>query len=322
MRPESSTVKHARPSTLADRPPSRTPGHRLTHPRWAFIGLLVCVALAVPVLALAWSALRAPDALQRTETTGSVDYGIGLDYTFSGDRSTVYPSGTVDATTNAGGAVLANGPLYSRLLDRLDVTLAFRATEDGAERLTSTYTVEVDVSTPGGWATTIQTIDGERFRREATETVSVDLRDVARRVQAVGELTGVGGDSYTIEVQPELTVTAVTDSSPVDDSIRTPMTFTVEGNLITADAVEASESTPLTRNVTERAVYAVGPLEMRTQPARAVLSGLSLVLVAGIVWFASVLFGVSDCSSRTASRPATDRRSSTWPRPPHRPARS
>jgi hypothetical protein len=69
------------------------------------------------------------------------------------------------------------------------------------------------------------------------------------------------------------------------------MTFEVADNLITPSVLEASEASELTRTVRERASYAVGAFEMGTQAARAVLAGLSLVLVAGMAWFASVLFG-------------------------------
>jgi hypothetical protein len=69
------------------------------------------------------------------------------------------------------------------------------------------------------------------------------------------------------------------------------MTFAVENNLITANAIEASEVRDLTRSIDEQATYGVGPFNMGTQAARGLLGGFALVLVAGIAWFASVLFG-------------------------------
>ena len=268
-----------------------TGGGRFTQPRWAFVGLVVAALLALPVLALTWSALRSPDATERTETIGSVDYGIGLDYRFTGPPSAVYPDGAVEGVRNAAGAVAADGPLYSRLLDRLDVTVAFRAAEEGADRLTSTYALEAAVETPGGWRTELATVESSRFDGSATETVSVDLPAVARQVASVAALTGVGGDAYTITVSPTLDIEAVAGSNTVAELTAAPMTFEVEGNIISAKAVETSDSQQLTRTVSEPAMYTAGPVEMETQPARAALSGLALVLVAGIVWFASVLFG-------------------------------
>lgn len=266
-------------------------GSRFTQPRWAFIGLLICAGMALPVLGLTWSALRAPDSIERTEPTGSIDYGIGLDFRFSGTPSAVYPDGTVEASRNAAGALVADSPLYSRLVDRLDVTVAFRATESNASRLRSDYSIDVLVETPGGWSTTLESVGEESFERSTSETIAIDLPAVLSQVESVAELTGVGGDSYTIRVSPRLAIQAEIEGDDVNEELTAPMSFTVEGNLITAEAVEASDTRTLTRTVSQRAMYSIGPVEMRTQPARATLSGLALVLVAGIAWFASVLFG-------------------------------
>lgn len=287
------TGRHVRDAPPGDPVVAALPSRwvRLTRPRWAFAGLIASVLLAVPVLAMGWSALRAPDSTQRIEHFGTVDYGIGLDYQFTGEKSAVYPSGTVDATRNAAGALIPSDPLYSRLLDRLVVTVAFRATEDGADRLSSIYALEVAVETPGGWSTDVETISSTPFDRTARETVEIDLDAVADQVAAVAELTGVGGDSYTIVLSPRLDVTGGTRDASVQDELTAPITFSVEGNLITAEALETSRTEDLTRTVGERAKYAIGPFEMRTQAARGVLSGLTLVLVAGMAWFASVLFG-------------------------------
>jgi len=264
---------------------------RFTEPRWAFFGLLASVALAVPALAMTWSALRAPDSTTRVEAIGVVDYGIGLDYRFRGEPSAVYPDGRVTAARNAAGALLPSDPLYSRLLDRLGVTVAFRSDASGAEDLESTYAVDVVVETPGGWSTTLDEVEVTDFDGSAAQEFIIDLDAVAAQVQSVADLTGVGGDAYTITVTPRLEVNASADGSTVDEQLSSPMTFAVEGNLITADAIEVSDSQELTRTVSQRAEYAIGPYELRTQAARAVLSGWALVLVAGIVWFASVLFG-------------------------------
>lgn len=292
--PEATPVKHLKredpaPSPIA--PPGVSRATRLTHPRWAFIGLVVSVALALPVLAVTWSALRAPDSTQRVERVGQVDYGVGLDYRFTGAKSAVYPTGEVSTTRGAAGAVVPNDPLYTRLLDRLEVDLAFRADADGADRLTSTYALEVRVETPGGWSTTLDTIAPTRFDGSTTETVAIDLRAVALQVAAVADLTGVGGDAYTIEVVPTLELAGGTVVGPVQERLDAPITFASEGNLITANALEMSERQELTRTIDERATYAVGPFDLGTQAARGLLGGLALVIVAGIAWFASVLFG-------------------------------
>jgi signal peptidase I len=293
---ETPTMKHLRrtqPTPSVPRSPIAAPSRaaRFTQPRWAFVGLLVSCALAVPLLAITWSALRAPDSTQRLEAVGQLNAGIALDYRFVGAPSAVYPTGEVSASRSPTGAIVADAPLYSRLLDALEVRLAFQSDADGASDLASVYAVDVLVESPGGWSTTLKSIEPTPFEGSATQGVAVNLREVAERVAGVAELTGVGGDAYTVTVTPTLDLTGSSGAGQVQEQLAAPMTFAVENNLITANAIEASESKELTRTVAERATYEVGPVEMGTQAARGLLGGLTLVLVAAIVWFASVLFG-------------------------------
>lgn len=264
---------------------------RITQPRWAFVGLLAATVLSVPVVALAWSALRAPDSTSTIEQIGYVDYGIAVGYRFSGAPSAVYPTGVVTTTQNAAGAVVPDDPLYSRLLDVLDVDLSFRAAAEGADRMVSTFGVEVVVDTPGGWSTTLQTGAPAAFDGADSQTISIDLRAVAAQVASVAELTGVGGDAYTISVLPALELSGETATGELHEQLAAPLTFAIESNVITPNAVDAFQREALTRSVDERATYAVGPFELGTQTARGLLGGIALVLVAGIAWFASVLFG-------------------------------
>lgn len=279
------------PAAVAEPRPASSRFGRMTEPRWAFAGLVASALLAVPVLGMTWSALRAPDSTQRIEPIGQVEHRIGVDYRFTGPRSAVYPTGEVGTTRNPAGALTPTDPLYARLLRTLEVDLAFQAEADGADRMTSGYAVEVALETPGGWSTVLDTVEAEDFEGTATETVEVDLVEVAEQVAEVATLTGVGGEAHTITITPTLDVTGTADAVVLDEQVTAPLTFTVEGNLITANAVDASQTRELTRTVADPARYTVGPFRLGTQSARGLLGGLALVLVAGIAWFASVLFG-------------------------------
>jgi signal peptidase I len=277
---------------------------RLTRPRWAFVGLVVFLVLALPVLGMTWSALRSPDSTQRLEPIGAVDHGIDLDYSFRGPASVVYPDGAVGTTSGADGEVIPDGPLYSRLLDTLVVEVALWANAAGADRVESTYAIDVAVEAPGGWSTQLDSVEPQPIDGATTERFEIDLRDVANRVAWVTTLTGVGGGTHTISVTPRLDVRGIAGAEVIDQTLTAPATFTAEGNLITAEASEASERRELTRPVSESARYGIGPLSLETQTARGLFSGLALVLVAGIAWFSSVLFaGVGlDEPDRIAAR--------------------
>lgn len=299
-RPEITSPDPAAPETtmediVTSTPPPRsstpTRAARFTEPRWAFVGLVVASILAVPAIAMTWSALRAPDTTSRIESVGGVDYGVTLDYRFEGAPSAVYPDGVVTAERSVAGALTTSDPLYTRLLDTVEITTGFVGSADGADRLDTTASIDVQLETPGGWSTELRPTQSGPFTDATADVVELDLDAIAAQVASIADLTGVGGDSYSITVTPSVSVIVTAGEALVEDQVTAPMSINVDGNLITVDAVEASQSQDLTRTINERATYAIGSWDVSTQTARAVLSGLTLVLVAGLAWFASVLFG-------------------------------
>ncbi len=264
---------------------------RHTHPRWALTGLGISVALAVPVLALTWSALRAPDSTERVEVVGQLDQAIDVDYRLTGEPSLVYPTGEVVGVASPTGAVVTTEPLYTRLLEQIEVDLRFRADAPGADRLATSYAVDVVAETPDGYRLALPSIELTDFDGEASENVTIDLTDVSFGIASVGDLTGVGGDTYTVTISPRLYGSAGTGDVSVDRELDAPLSLVVDGDLMTVKAIEATGSEPLSTTSRERADYAIGPFDLSVPVARGVLGGLALVLVAGIAWFASVLFG-------------------------------
>jgi signal peptidase I len=265
---------------------------RHTEPRWAFVGLLVSALLLVPVLVAAWSAIEARDTTTREQQVGSVDLGVALDYRFTGDPSPVYPSGFVATTRDAVGGLVPTDPLYSRLLRRLEVSLAFRSAAEGAQDLTGSYAVDVTLSMPEGWSSSLVTIDPTPIDDVATQLVTIDLADAAARVEQVAALTGVGGEEYTIAVTPRLDVEGSADGEPVRESLVPAVAFLWRGGVITAQPVEPSTAhRELVREVREGVDYGLGPVTVSMQAARGLLGGLALVLLAAVAVCASVLFG-------------------------------
>ncbi len=265
---------------------------RRAEPMWAFAGLVVCAALLVPVLALTWAAMSASDRTVRVEHLGQVDYGVGVDYRLVGDPSPVYPTGVVEIEGNAAGGLVPSGPLYSKLLHRLELALTFEASETGADQLATTYAVDVSISTPGGWSSTLESIPVTPFDGRAAQPVVVDLREAAARVAQVGELTGVGGDEFTLTVAPRLAVDGTGGGQTIQEELAPPLEFVVRSGVITAEAVrEIAQTRDLTRETEHRARYGLGPLALPMQAARGLLGGLVLVVLGAAGWFASVLFG-------------------------------
>jgi signal peptidase I len=277
----------ARPATAI---PSRWLRH--TEPRWAFVGFVASALLALPLLVGTWSAINADDASTKVEHLADIDFGIGFDYRFVGDPSTVYPSGGVSTKQDPAGLLVPTGPLYTRLLHRLELAMSFRSGSEGTDTLTASYAVDVTASMPEGWSTSLVAIAPVSFEDSTEKVLAVDLDDVAARVAEVAALTGVDPASYTLTVAPRLEVEGARGKATASDSLTPQVTFIVNDAVIEAQPMRAaSGSRALEREVRTDARYHVGPVSVRTQAARAVLGGLLLVLLAATAWFASVLFG-------------------------------
>ena len=265
---------------------------RHTEPRWAFLGLLVSVALLLPVLLVTWSAMRAPDSGIRIESVGQVQLGVDVDYRLIGDASPVYPDGVVTTEADPSGARVPTDTLYSRLLHRLEVALAFRLSAQGAQDLKGTYDAQVTLAMPDGWSTVLTSIEPTPVDGFATQLLAVDLRAAAAKVAQITELTGVGGEDYTITVSPRLDVEGTADGRPLHETVVPSATFVVSGGIIKPEPVQAAdESRQIGREVRHGVDYGVGPLSLDTQLARGVLGGLALVLLATAFVCAAVLFG-------------------------------
>jgi signal peptidase I len=265
---------------------------RHTEPRWAFVGLAGCLIALLPLLVVTWAAINAADRTVRVERFGQLDYSVGVDYRFVGAPSPVYPTGVVEIASNPAGALVPAAPLYSRLLDRLEMAITFEAAETGADALASTLAVDVTLSTAGGWSDVVQTVEATPFDGRAARAITVDLVDARNRVAQVTELTGVGGDEFTLTVLPRLAVEGSGGGQSVQKVLEPPVAFVVQGGLITADAVrDVRETAPLAREIDQRAKYGLGPLSLSTQATRGLLGGLLLVALGAGGWFASVLFG-------------------------------
>ena len=281
------------PSSAARAEGSTSPRwRRHTEPRWAFTGLITSAVLLVPVLLVAWSAIRAADSAVRIERLDAVELGVDLDYRFVGDPSPVYPDGTVGTTTNAVGAKVATDPLFSRLLTRLEVALTFTAAGSGDEELVGTYAVDVSVRMPEGWTSSLASIGATPFTETAQQVVAIDLADAAARVAQVAELTGVGGNEFTVMVIPRIDVDATAGGEPVREVLAPETAFVVKSGVITAQPIlPTNRSHPVERQVRERLDYGLGPFSLSTQSARGILGGLALVLFAAVAVCAGVLFG-------------------------------
>ena len=283
----------AEPARRLPRPDGAPPRWlRRTEPRWAFLGLIVSAALLLPCLLVTWSAMQAADSAVRVERVGQVHLGIDIDYRFIGDASPVYPDGVVTTKEDTAGLKVPTDPLYSRLLHRLEFALGFRAGGEGTSALTESFAVDVTLAMPSGWATVLTTIPSTPFEGSSNQVLSIDLDDAAAKVRQVADLTGVGGDEYTLTVAPRIDLEASAGTESVQEELAPTTAFVVRSGVITPQPAEGADQVKVIgRDVRKSLDYGLGPLSLSTQSARGLLGGLSLVLLATALVCASVLFG-------------------------------
>jgi signal peptidase I len=277
--------------------PAAAPGRRARRggPRWAMTGLAISVVAALVVVPLAWLALRTSETSVETRDAGSYEYVLEVAYRGVTEPSLVYPDGVVRSTVNDEGAVVAGGPLYDQLLDRLVVDYAARASGEGPAResLQAVLDVTATLTTPDGWSTELTrtgpvALDGG----EGTASVRIDLLDARAQVALIGQLTGVGGEAYTIALEPTLSIVTTGPEGLVTETVAQPLTFTASGNVMAASEVPATSGG---KSFVERLRVpndfdALG-VSMSPRSARSLLTGLSLVALAAVAGFAAVLFG-------------------------------
>ncbi len=257
---------------VAPRPrPTSSPPRWLRHtePRWAAVGLAITIALALPVLLTTWSTIRAADTTTEAQRIGALDFGIDVDYRFTGAPSRVYPTGVVGTRDDGAGIQVPAEPLYTRLLDNVDLAMTFHAAGDGVDGLASEYRVDATVEMAEGWSAPLYHLDATSFEGTATQVVTINLRDVAARVAEFTELTGVAGDNYTVTISPQLAVQGTAGALPVQDDVAPDFTFIINASVIQAQpANDADGSRDIVREVRKAASYDFGVMSVSIDSAR------------------------------------------------------
>ena len=242
----------------------------MTHPRWAFIGLITSLPRRrSPCWPSPGPRCSAPDSTQRIDSVGQLDSGIGLDYRFTGQPSAVYPTGEVTTTRTPAGAIVPDDPLYSRLLDDLEVDLAFRAVRRRSRRPRHHLRRRRRRRDAGRLVDDHPVHRAHRLRRHGHRDSGHRPPAVALQVAAVAELTGVGGDAYTISVSAHPRPGRIHRRGPGAGAGHRADDVRGGGQPHHGQRGRRVESArPLTRTVDERATYCVGPSRWaRRRPA-------------------------------------------------------
>ena len=178
--------------------------------------------------------------------------------------ATVPLSAAYDDTT-----VASPEPVFRRLTDAVDVHLAYEGTP-------GTLSVDAELSTPGGWRTSVPLTPTADSTAPYDTTVRLDLTEIQARSDAAAAVTGIEDGPVTITIA----ATVDTDGAPFASRLPlrlTPLQLTLAdgpGSLVSATTTAVPDTTPV-----ERSLGAAG-VSVSVQHAR--LLALALLTAAAV----------------------------------------
>lgn len=150
----------------------------------------------------------------------------GASMTFS-YRADVGRSPAYDGTT-----VTAPDPVFRSRARSVDVQYTYRGSP-------GTVTVAAQLSTPGGWHSTVPLRAAARTNGSYTGSVTLDLTSLEARAKAASVVTGLPAQPVVVAVTPQVLPAAGTPFSPTLSFALTPLQLTLTGSaknlVVTAD---------------------------------------------------------------------------------------
>jgi signal peptidase I len=244
----------------------------------------VALLLFACIGAAAWSA---SETVARTVPAFYTHEGT-FSYAADAERDPVYPTGSVETGT----------PVFTRLVDDLEVAFHYRLATEAAADVQGTVALDAVVADATGWSRTFPIAPPRPFAGgDVTASGIFDVRAFEELVQRARELTAAPLNSITVELHPIVEISGGVGETPVEDSFEPPLTFSYDGTTLrpmsAPDAQPGTEppyeprrvesgqeivSTPLT----------LGPLSLPVADARAiavlgVLVSLVVLCIGGVL---------------------------------------
>jgi signal peptidase I len=218
---------------------------------------LVFGILGVTLGALAWTGpLESP-------STTEVKSGTRMDFSYSAD---VGKSPAYDGTT-----ATSPDPVFRKLTDTVDVHFAYQG-EPGS------VTVAAELSTPGGWHSTLQFADASTFEGNQYEgTVRLDLKSLDAKAQAASAATGLAATPVTITLTPRVTTTSGADFQPELKLNLTPLQLTLTGG---GKDLTVTDTSTVQHSVVVRRTLGINGWNITAATARIISAVLLLAALA------------------------------------------
>ena len=296
-------ARGARPVVALPGPTPRAKGASALVPT----GSALAVAGGVALVLFGCLALVAFSARGTTVRTVQALYAQegAFSYRAETDPGPVYPTG---AATTA-------DPIFTRLVDTLDVAFRYRLAAEAPAEVHGTIALDAVVSDTTGWTRTFPLAPRRAFRGPtATTAGAFDVRAFEELVLQAREQTAAPFASISVTLHPVVDVAGSVGATTLDGSFDPRLSFSYDGTTlrpVPAQNAEPGSPPPFRPRVTQpgeevvTTPLALGPLSLPVADARTIASlgiGVSLaVLLVGGALLARPARGRGD-AERIASR--------------------
>jgi len=153
---------------------------------------------------------------ERVTTLASYQHMSEYDYVARLKPNTLYEN---RSTLGAG-----EGKLYIKIVENVDVALHYRFICDRPASITTEYSVDMDVESPGKWVKSFDVIpeksissSGGTIEFSTELPISVFWFEGLRAT--IDDETGTSSSSYNLRIKPKIQTLAVTDVGTIDESL-------------------------------------------------------------------------------------------------------
>jgi signal peptidase I len=226
----------------------------------------VFTILGVTLAALAWAGPVEEPTVSHVKTGTRMDFS----YTANVGHSAAY-DGTV---------VTAPEPVFRKLTETIDVHYSYHGDP-------GTVTVTANLSTPGGWHSSVLLAGAETVTGPSHEgKVTLDLKALDARAQAAAAVTGLPPGSLSIVVTPQVQTTTGADFQPGLKFTLTALQLTLAGGPETLNITDATttEQTAMSPRMLSLNGVAITAATARTMSA--ILMAAAVVTGAIVLVFA------------------------------------
>ncbi len=243
------------------------------------VALGLAVALAV-FTALGLLAFGRPTT-QNVKVDGAWVERGAFSYAAAATPGAVYPSGR--ATTGE--------PVFLKLADRVEFAFAYRIETDEPVAVSGTGSLKAVLGDGLGWTRTVTLQEPARFSDgKTTLRGTLDLKSLQAIAARVKQATGATMDSFTVSVEPRVTLEGTIGGRPVEEQAfaPTPLGFRLDDIRLVLDSAGAEDtsftrSRPGTGARVEPGSLSLAGFSLRVELARTLALGGGGVVLAALL---------------------------------------